>query len=123
MSSIMYRELSNEVLGAAFTVHNEIGCGLLESAYEAGMVIEFRRRGLSIERQKKYQLHYKGELAGVYYADIVVENRIIVELKSVDRLTGVMKAQVINYLKVSGIRVGYLMNFRNSRVEWERVVA
>ena len=122
MSVLIHKELSDTVLGAVFSVHNVLGPGLLESAYEGALVIEPKHRGLRFERQQVFPLYYKGELAGAYVADLVVENTVLLELKSVQVLTGAMEAQVINYLRLSGVPVGYLINFRNTRVEWKRFV-
>lgn len=122
MSVIVEEEISNQVLGAAFTVHNSIGPGLLESAYEGALVIEFKYMDLQISRQHVYPVYYRGELAGAYVADMVVEGRVILELKSVTQFTSAMDAQLLNYLKLSGVRVGYLINFHNERVVWQRFV-
>ena len=122
MSKLVYKELSDRVLGAMFKVHNRLGPGLLESAYEGACAIEFRHCGLEVERQVVYPLYYEGELAGAYVADMVVDDKIILELKSVKALTPVMEAQLLNYLRLSGLPVGYLVNFRNERVEWNRRV-
>ena len=86
MSVLIHKELSDQVLGAVFSVHNVLGPGLLESAYEGALVIELKHRGLAFDRQQVYPLSYKGELAGAYIADLVVENIIILELKSVQAL-------------------------------------
>jgi GxxExxY protein len=122
MSVLIHKELSDQVLGAVFSVHNVLGPGLLESAYEGALVIELKHRGLAFDRQQVYPLSYKGELAGAYIADLVVENKIILELKSVQAITHVMEAQIINYLRLSGVPVGYLINFNGTRVEWKRFV-
>ena len=78
--------------------------------------------GLNISRQHVYPVYYRGELASAYIADMVVEGKIILELKSVTQFTPAMEAQLLNYLKLSGIRVGYLINFHNERVSWRRLV-
>ena len=122
MAQLLFPDLSENVLGACFAVHNALGPGLLESAYEGALVIELGCRGLSYERQAVYPVHYRGQLAGAYVADLVVEGTIILELKSVQRLTGVMEAQIINYLRLSGVPVGYLVNFNGQRVAWQRFV-
>ena len=122
MEQLLHKELSDKIIGMAFSVHNILGPGLLESAYEGAFCVELARAGLKVERQKIYPLHYKGELVGGYIADIVVENTIILELKSVSALNKVMEAQLINYLKLSRLPVGYLMNFNGLRVEWKRFV-
>jgi GxxExxY protein len=122
MATLIHKDLSDTVLGGAFAVHNALGPGLLESAHEGAICVELKHRGLSVERQVVYPLLYRGEYVGAYLADLVVEGTIILELKSVAALTPVMDAQVINYLKLSGLPVGYLLNFHNTRVEWKRFV-
>ena len=117
-----YKELSHEVLEAALAVHNALGPGLLESAYEGALVIELRHRGLEFERQRVYPVYYRGEMAGAYVADPVVEGKVIMELKSVKELTSAMEAQLVNYLRLSKVPVGYLLNFNGSRVVWRRFV-
>ncbi len=122
MAEYLFKELSYTVVGALYSVHNILGPGLLESAYEGALVIECRRLNLAVEQQKVYPVYYKGELAGAYIADLVIEGKLILELKSVSKLTPVMEAQLINYLRLSGIRIGYLVNFNGSRVEFKRFV-
>jgi GxxExxY protein len=122
MEHVAHKELSHKVLGAAFAVHNALGPGLLESAYEGALVIELRHRGLQFERQRVYPVYYRGEMAGAYVADLVVEDTIIMQLKSVKELTAVMEAQLVNYLRLSKVPVGYLLNFQGSKVEWRRFV-
>jgi GxxExxY protein len=122
MSNLIHHDLSHKLLGIAFKVHNTIGCGLHESAYEEAFCIELANAGISYERQRVYPIHYSGQYIGTYIADIVVDNSIIVELKSVRQLNPVMYAQAINYLKLSGLQVGYIINFHNTRVEWKRFV-
>ncbi|MFP4302723.1 MAG: GxxExxY protein [Spirochaetaceae bacterium] len=122
MAQVAYKELSHKVLGAAFAVHNALGPGLLESAYEGALVIELRHRGLDFERQRVFPVYYRGEMAGAYVADLVVEGKVIMELKSVKKLTSVMEAQLVNYLRLSKVPVGYLLNFQGTKVEWRRFV-
>jgi len=122
MTEMLYKELSEKVLGMAFSVHNILGPGLLESAYEGAYCVELSCAGIPFERQRVYPLHYKGELVGAYIADLVVDNKIILELKSVSSLNQVMEAQIINYLRLSKIPVGYLVNFNGLKVQWRRFV-
>ena len=122
MASLTHKELSDKVLGATLAVRNELGSGLLESAYEGAMCVELKYLGLGVERQQVFPLSYRGEYVGAYLADLVVEGTIILELKAVRTLSAVMEAQIINYLKLSGLPVGYLVNFCNTRVEWKRFV-
>lgn len=122
MSKLIYFHLSHKVLGIAFKVHNTLGCGLHESAYEEGFCIELTHEGIPYERQRVIPVHYKRQYVGTFIADIVVDNTIILELKAVRQLHPVMSAQLINYLKLSGLPVGYLFNFHKTRVEWKRFV-
>ena len=104
--------LSSQVIGAAIEVHKILGPGLLESAYEECLAHELQLRGLSVERQKLLPLVYKGkQLDCGYRLDLVVENAIILELKSCDAIEPIHKAQVLTYLKLSGLSLGLLLNF------------
>jgi len=120
MLQFHFKKLSYLLLKCAFSVHNLLGPGLLESAYEGAFCVELAKTGIPYERQKVYPLYYKGEYIGAYIADLVVDSKIIVELKSVHHLTKVMEAQLLNYLKLSNLKVGYLMNFNSMRLEWKR---
>lgn len=122
MEKFLKKQLSHKVLGMAFSVQNILGPGLLESAYEGAFCVELKQAGIPFCRQKVYPLYYKGELIGAYIADLVVDSSIILELKSVKQLNKVMEAQLLNYLKLSGIPVGYLINFNSMRLEWKRFV-
>ena len=122
MSNLIYAELSDKILDAAFAVHKKLGEGLLESAYEGAFAVELRYFNVHVDRQVVYPLVYRDEYIGAYIADIVVANRIIVEIKAVSRLNIAMESQVINYLKLSKLQVGYLINFYNSSVQWRRFV-
>jgi len=96
-------------------VHRTLGPGLLESAYETALCIELDDEGLRYERQKRVAAHYKGRLLGEYVIDVVVEDRVIVEVKAVERLAPVFEAQILHYMRVTHKRIGLLMNF-NSRL-------
>ncbi len=122
MSNLIHATLSNQVLDAAFTVHAALGPGLLEACYEGALVVELVLRHISVERQKTIPLEYRGEYIGAYIADLVVGNTIILELKAVTKLNEIMDAQLINYLKLSHLPVGYLFNFFNTSLVWRRFV-
>jgi GxxExxY protein len=108
-------KLSGRIIGAAIEVHKALGPGLLESAYEECMCLELDVMGLSFERQKPLPLLYREKkLDCAYRLDIVVENAIIVELKSCERIEPIHRAQVLTYLKLSGISLGLLLNFNVS---------
>ena len=120
MSKFLYGELTSRVLNSVFTVHSAVGPGLLESVYESALCIEFKHRGIKVERQKEFVFIYRGEFAGKYYADIVVEDKIILELKSVKTLLPIMRAQTINYLRLSKLNVGFQINFYDTKTEFKR---
>jgi GxxExxY protein len=105
-------KLGNKIIGAAIEVHKTLGPGLLESAYEESLCHELSLRSLSFERQKPLSLTYKGKLLDCgYRLDIVVENRIILELKTCEEIEPIHKAQLLTYLKLSGLHLGFLFNF------------
>ncbi|OGP71675.1 MAG: GxxExxY protein [Deltaproteobacteria bacterium RBG_16_50_11] len=105
-------KLGSKIIGAAIEVHKTLGPGLLESAYEESLCHELSLRSLSFERQKPLSLTYKGKLLDCgYRLDIVVENRIILELKTCEEIEPIHKAQLLTYLKLSGLHLGFLFNF------------
>ena len=105
-------ELTGEIIGAAIEVHKTLGPGLLESIYEECLCIEFGKRSMSFERQKEINIEYKGvRLESKYRIDLVVSKMIVVELKTVDELAPIHDAQILSYLKLTGLKVGLLINF------------
>ena len=109
------RRLTERIIGCAIEVHRELGPGLLEGTYETALCIEFANAGLGFLQQHKIPVVYKGHLIGEYKPDLIVENAVVVEVKSVERFDRVFEAQVLTYLKVTGKRIGLLINF-NSRL-------
>jgi GxxExxY protein len=114
--------ISRRVIGCAFTVSNALGSGFLESVYENALCLELDDQGIAFERQASLQVRYKDRIVGSFVADIVVERRLLVELKALRQLTSDHEAQVMNYLKASGLRVGLLLNFGAPRLEIKRIV-
>ncbi len=105
-------KITEIIIGAAMAVHRELGPGLLESAYEACLAYELPDRGLSVERQKALPVRYRGVNVDCgYRIDLLVEGKVVVELKAVERLEAIHKAQLLSYLKLSGCKVGLLINF------------
>ncbi|MCY3979773.1 MAG: GxxExxY protein [Chloroflexi bacterium] len=104
-------ELTYRINGAAIAVHRELGAGLFESIYENALCIEFQQRGIQYQRQKRFQVEYQGEPVGHMVADLVVEEEVIVELKSVKELLPIHEAQLIAYLKAAKLKTGLLINF------------
>jgi len=106
-----HSEITGKILKAFYTVYNELGYGFLEKVYENSMMIELRKSGLFCEKQKPIKVYYDEILVGDYYADIVVEDKVIIELKAVENLITEHEVQLVNYLKATGIEVGLLLNF------------
>ena len=122
MSRIIHKELSDRVIGCGITVHKTVGPGFLEHVYEESMCVELKLNHIPFSRQKVFGVFYKGNPVGSYIADIVIDNKIIAELKSVSSITKNMYSQLLNYLHVSKISVGYIINFQNSIIEFKRLV-
>jgi len=115
-------DLSGRVIGCAFTVLNTLGAGFLEKVYENALAFELRAAGLSVAQQCGARVHYKEFLVGEYFVDLLVEDVLLVELKTVKALEDAHRMQCTNYLKASGLRLCLLLNFGNSRLEIKRVV-
>ena len=115
-------ELTETVIGSAFEIANVLGAGFLEKVYERALIRELALRGVSAKAQVSFPVCYKGKYVGEYLADLVVEEKVIVELKCVDRFANEHLAQCINYLKASSLRVALLINFQRPKVEWKRVL-
>lgn len=110
-------ELSYQVRGAIYEVHNELGPGLLESVYEAALSFELASRGLHVQRQVSLPVHYKGQLLEIgFRLDVLVNDQLVVEIKSVEDLHNVHKKQLLTYLKLSGKPLGLLVNFNAARL-------
>jgi GxxExxY protein len=103
--------LTEQAIGAAIEVHRELGAGLDEALYEAAMCIELRRRQVPFDRQVVQMVHYKGEPIGEKRLDLIIAGRVVIELKAVEVLTPLHKAQLRTYLKITGLRLGLLINF------------
>jgi len=119
---LKHAELSAEVIGCAMEVSNELGVGFLESVYHNALVIALTSKGLSVETQKPVAVAFRGITVGRFYMDIVVNGKVVVELKAARALAPEHSAQVLNYLRAAGIEVGLLMNFGTSRMEYRRLV-
>ena len=115
-------DVTYEINGAVFEVNRVLGPGFLEKVYENALLIELKNRGLRVENQALVKVFYKEKVVGEYVADIVVEEKVIVELKTVEKLGKVHEAQLLNYLKATGIGVGLLVNFKHPKAEIKRMV-
>jgi GxxExxY protein len=121
---LLFKDEEFNIVGSAIEVHRELGSGFLEAVYQEAFEIELRARSIPFESQKHLRLSYKGEqLQKEYVADLVVYDKIIVELKALERLSGAEESQIINYLKATGLKVGVLINFGSvGKLEWRRFI-
>jgi GxxExxY protein len=115
-------ELTYAINGAVFEVNRVLGPGFLEKVYENALLTELRSLGLKADSQVPIKVYYKDEVVGEYTADILVEEKVILELKTVERLDKIHEAQLLNYLRATGIQVGILVNFKHSKAEIKRMV-
>lgn len=115
-------DITYAIRGAVFEVNRILGSGFLEKVYENALIFELRDRGLKAENQVPLKVFYKENLVGDYLADIFVEDQVIVELKAVEKLEKIHEAQLLNYLRATGIRVGLLVNMKHPKAEIKRMV-
>jgi GxxExxY protein len=116
------QELTQKILEGAFAVHNSLGCGFLEKVYSNAVSFELRKMGLHCEREVSFKIKYKDAVVGDYCADLIIEKRVIIELKACTALDSVHEAQILNYLKARGIQVGLLLNFGKPKLQYRRFV-
>lgn len=119
--SLLHKDITEEIISAYYFVYNELGFGFLEKVYENAMLIELKSRGFKVESQKTVKVHFKDSIVGEYFADIIVEDKIILELKSCEALVPEHEVQLFNYLKATNIEVGLLFNF-GKRAAFKRKV-
>ena len=117
-----YRELTEKIIGCAYRVYNNMGFGFLESVYEKCLLIELKKEGLQAETQKPVTVTYEGEVVGEFKADMLVEDAVILELKSVKQIAKAHEIQLVNYLVATSKPVGLIINFGEERVEVKRKV-
>ena len=115
-------DVTYAIRGAVFEVNRVLGPGFLEKVYENALVVELQRRGLRVETQVPIKVFYKDNPVGDYVADMLVEGKVIVELKAIERLEKLHQAQLLNYLRATGIRVGLLVNIKHPKAEIKRMV-
>jgi GxxExxY protein len=119
--TLLYADITEKILEAAFEVSKELGAGFLESVYKNAMVNALSAKGFVVEDEKQISVIFRGQSVGQFFADLFVENKVIVEIKAVSALAPEHSAQTINYLKATGIEVGLLINFGRPKIEYKRL--
>ena len=121
-NKILYKDLSYKIVGLAMQVHNKLGFGFSEKVYENSTMILFRREGIQAKQQTPITVYFEGQPVGDYYADILVEDKIILELESAEEIADAHRSQVLNYLKATGLQLAIILNFGKEGLEYERLV-
>lgn len=119
---LLEKDLTAKIIGACLEVSNELGAGFLESVYEKALVIALTEKDLKVETQVPLKVVFRNRIVGDFYADILVENVVIIELKAVKILCPEHEAQLINYLKATSKKIGLLVNFGKPKLEWKRFI-
>ena len=119
---LLHKDLTGKILGAAMEVHTELGCGFLEAIYQEAFEHELKLKQMTFIRQKPHRVTYKGVvLRHPYVPDLIVEAKVVVDLKAIRELGPIEEAQMINYLKITGLEVGLIINFGCKSLEWKRL--
>ena len=111
-----------QIVGSAIEVLNEIGHGIHEKPYENALVVEFGIRKIPFKQQVSFDVLYKGHRVGLFIPDLIAFDQVVVDAKVIDRITDVERGQMLNYLKITKLRAGVILNFKNPKLEWERIV-
>jgi GxxExxY protein len=120
--NIEFDVLSNKIINSAIEVHKKLGSGFLESIYQAALLIQLQKDGLNVDSQKEIKIYYDGKEIGIHRLDMLVNNEIIVELKTVKDFEDSHFAQLLSYLKATGLKTGLLLNFAKAKLDIKRVV-
>jgi GxxExxY protein len=121
-SKLLLKDEVFQIVGSAMEVLNELGHGLNEKPYENALTVEFGLRGIPFLQQPSYDVLYKGHKVGQFIPDLIAFSTVIVDAKVIDQITDIERGQILNYLKITKLRVGVILNFKNPKLEWERVV-
>lgn len=121
-NELLFKEEVFQIVGCAMEILNSLGSGFLEKPYENALVVEFEIENIPYKQQERFPIIYKNVQIGEYIPDLIVFNNIIVDTKVIDKIGDTERGQMINYLKVTSLRVGLLLNFRYSKLQWERII-
>ncbi|MGH7992976.1 MAG: GxxExxY protein [Limisphaerales bacterium] len=119
---MLHKKITQDIIGAAMAALNELKPGLDEKLYETALVIELQERGRSVEQQREYPVHYHGHFIGKLIPDVIVDGQVIADPKVITAFNETHIAQMLGYLNITGLQVALLLNFKNAKLEWKRVV-
>lgn len=121
-TKLLLKEEVYQIVGSAIEVLNELGHGINEKPYENALAVELGLRKIPVSQQVIYDVHYKGHKVGVFIPDLIAFDSVVIDTKVIDRITDAERGQMLNYLKITKLRVGVILNFKNPKLEWERLV-
>ena len=121
-NKILLKDEVYQIIGSAIDVLNELGHGFHEKPYENALVVEFGIRKVPVKQQATYEVVYKGQNVGTFIPDLICFDQVVVDTKVIDRISDVERGQMLNYLRITKLRVGVILNFKNPKLEWERIV-
>jgi|TARA_B110000438_G_C15774278_1_gene633344 GxxExxY protein len=121
-SLLQHETLTKDVIGSAFDVLNGLGHGLHEKPYENALVIELGLRALDVAQQNQYEISYKGSSVGLFIPDLIIENTVVVDTKVIDPIGDNEVGQMMNYLRITKLKIGLILNFKHPKRQWKRVV-
>ncbi len=122
MTKLIEKDLVYRIIGCAMAVHNEIGHGFREKTYENALCVEFKHEGLEYAQQSAFPVMYRNEKVDRYIPDLIVENKIIVDTKTVESIIDEHRGTILNYLRITNLQVGLIINYKHPKLEWERLV-
>ncbi len=121
-NKLLLKEEVFQIVGCAIEVIKELGHGLHEKPYENALVVEFGRRNIALQQQRRFDVLYKGVKVAEFVPDLIAFDAVVVDAKVIDRITDHERGQMLNYLRITRLRVGVILNFKNAKLEWERIV-
>jgi GxxExxY protein len=121
-SKLILREETQRIIGHAFNVLNEVGHGLNEKIYEISLTVAFKQDAITFDQQRNFPVLFRGEQVGLFIPDLIAFGSVIIDAKVIDRITDHERGQMLNYLKITKLRVGLILNFKHARLEWDRIV-
>ena len=121
-NKLILKEEVFQIVGCAMEVLNELGHGLNEKPYDNALTVEFKIRGIGFDQQRRFEVLYKGQHVGEFIPDLIAFDSVVVDAKVIDQITDIERGKMLNYLRISKLRVGVILNFKHPKLEWERIV-
>jgi GxxExxY protein len=121
-SKLLLKDETQQIIGLSFEILNEVGHGLNEKIYENSLTVGFKHLGIAFDQQRRFPVHFRGVQVGEFVPDLIAFAAVIVDTKVIDRITDHERGQMLNYLRITKLKVGLILNFKHARLEWERVV-